>query len=823
MRIRNKLILMLAIPLAALALVGALGFRDQSSTAQQVSSALRSDGVVQSLNLSIKAIGVERLAYVSNTIGPEVDELRQATDGELAQTQELAAAEGLPGVQAAASNAVADLAAARSNGDRAATLRAMNETTATLRSTRSLVTVEYPSQDSFAEATSINYAVDVVDRQDSIWLEYIVADEITPDLAKRVAMEDVATRLLRTQLIDIAPESHIGPLNASLASEADKNIERMAIAAADLFARSEPQLADDQALAAVIASHDDWYGHAVMLQNDVAANLADRATAAEGRQNLFALLGTLGLLVLFGLIYVVYRSVVEPLNELLDGAEKVAHDRLPSVVSELRTMGSNDSAATLEPLPRRSDDELGSLVDAFNDVQLTAFDLAVEQARSRRNIAEMFVNLGRRNQKLLQRMLDVLSELEVDETDADKLERLFQLDHMTTRMRRNAESLLVVAGTTTPRQWAKSVPAADVVRSALAEVQEYQRIDVLLIAEAPMAGAVITDVAHLLAELLENSLQFSEPESRVSVAARWTNDGYRIMITDQGFGMTAAELAEHNSLIANPPPPDQAPTRFLGLFVVGHLAVRHDINVVLSEGADGGTQAWVTIPAALMTDRQGTERPAALPALDSGEASTTVVGAQLSNATLAPIAQAAAHLETEITAGDLPVRGRTLAVEASSAITAAEMAGEAAPAPVAQPELTGDLPVRSSAAPVAPVRSEVPIDFGAAPEQPAYAPSAVVAPEPVANPTPAPEPHTFVEASQPVAEAATYDLPVREPRADFEEFDGFPDELTAPANAASITEPDDVATAASNVGSMFSSFQAGVRQSTRSGGPHPSI
>ncbi len=700
MSIRSKLIMMLAIPLAALAFVGALGFRAQSSAANEASNALAADNVVQDINRAIKAVGAERLAIVADLETVELDQIRAITDTSLATAGQTAAAANLPGVQAAITNATANLVGARSEASVVDRVTEMNDAADELRTVRRRIEVDYPSPDSFAEATSIDMAVDIADRQDAIWLEYIASDTVTPDLAERLAAEVVATELLRQQILDIAPESHIAPLNESLASEADAGVERAAIEALDRFDRGEAPLADAPTLEAVIASHEDWYGHAVMLQDDVSANLAQRATDAESRQNLFALLGTLGLLVLFGLIYVVYRSVVRPLNDLLEGAEQVALHKLPSVVSELRLIGSSDADVVLDPLPRQTDDELGSLVDAFNDVQLTAFDLAVEQARSRRNIAEMFVNLGRRNQKLLQRMLNVLSDLEQDEKDGDKLERLFELDHMTTRMRRNAESLLVVAGTKTPRQWAKPVPAADVVRSALAEVQEYQRVDVMEIAEAPMAGNAVTDVTHLLAELLENSLQFSEPDSRVTVAARWHEAGYRIVVSDLGFGMSDEELAEHNNLIANPPAPDQAPTRFLGLFVVGHLAARHGIEVVLSDGTVAGTDARITIPTTVMSDvADPSKARVAIDAGDSGLdahlASDIDFDAELSKLT----AEAAAEAEANENAAGfgldaLPRRGQ----------------------PADEINLT-DLPTRN----VAPVEKlPAPVDFDATPEPSAF-------------------------------------------------------------------------------------------------------
>ena len=600
MSIRNKLILMLAVPLAALGVVGALGFRAQSTTALDASVALEQDAIVQSLNRSVKAIGGERLALVEggDNAADTLVERRVETDAALTESLDTAAQLELTEVQNTVQAAITDLAALRATGDPVG----IGAITASLREARDSVDVDYPTQSSFALATSVDIAVDIADRQDSIWIEYIASDDVSTDLASRLQSEVGTTDLLREQIVDIAPNERASRITTTLAGQAEADLRRVGNDAISLFNRNEANLPDAPTFVTVAQSHDAWHGHAIALQNDLVGELSALSNDAQASQNLFALLASVGLLVLFGLIYVVYHSVVTPLNQLLKGAEAVASDRLPSVVAELRTMGSSDADVQLDPLPRESNDELGALVDAFNDVQLTAFDLAVEQARSRRNIAEMFVNLGRRNQKLLQRMLDVISDLEHDEQNAAKLEQLFELEHMTTRMRRNAESLLVVAGTTSPRQWAKPVPAADVVRSALAEVQDYHRIDVLGLAEAPMAGNAVADVTHLLAELLENSLQFSEPESRVSISSRWIDGNYRIVITDQGFGMTPAEMNENNALIANPPPPDQAPTRFLGLFVVGHLAKRHDIDVTLTDATIGGTDARITIPASMMTE-----------------------------------------------------------------------------------------------------------------------------------------------------------------------------------------------------------------------------
>lgn len=892
MNIRTKLILMLALPLLALAVVGAVGFRSQSAVANTATESQEDDAVVQSFNRAIKAIGAERLAIAQDISNRA--ELRFESDQSLLDIIRVANdANQLTAVEDVIDDVTSNLNAGRLSRVFAVTIDEFNEANDTLRTARDGFEVAYPNQQSFAEAASINLAVDIAERQDAVWLEYIAVEDIPTELADQLRVEATATDVLRREIVDLAPENHTASLNATLAGDADVTIRQTAQLAIDRIADARPTLDSATVLDAVADSHEDWYGHAVALQADVEANLDDVAATAVSRQNLFALLGTLGLLVIFGLVYVVYHSVVTPLNKLLSGAEAVASDHLPTAVDELRTMGSDDSSVRLEPLPRENDDELGALVDAFNDVQLTAFDLAVEQARSRRNIAEMFVNLGRRNQKLLQRMLDVISTLENDEQNAGKLEKLFELDHMTTRMRRNAESLLVVAGTTSPRQWSKPVPAADVVRSALAEVQDYHRIDVLGLAEAPMAGNAVADVTHMLAELLENSLQFSEPESRVSISSRWTDGNYRIVITDQGFGMTPVEMDENNALIANPPPPDQAPTRFLGLFVVGHLAKRHGIGVSLSDATIGGTDARITIPASMMTesspaeqgllsgdlptrdaDDEGLESDTHLD-LDAELAKLTAETEELREAELA----AEASLDTDVFAAtdaddeapavapasdtEQPVEGQvevftgesneprvgndtttftgmTSDAPAQPQTDAFANATAAAPAPPAATPAPSEATTFASAATAAPARGETNIDFGQAPELPKLeklpprppsslgdlpirnsAPVAVApvaeAPAPVAAPAPA-APAPAAPAPAPAAnELTATGLPQRTPRATLQNIDGIAPAPAAPAQPAPAApaapaEAQDVTSAAANVGSMFSAFQAGVQR-----------
>ena len=220
----------------------------------------------------------------------------------------------------------------------------------------------------------------------------------------------------------------------------------------------------------------------------------------------------------------------------------------------------------------------------------------------RRNISDSYINLGRRNQNLLSRQLDFITELERNETDPDSLEGLFRLDHLATRMRRNAESLLVLAGIEPPRQWSAPVRLADVVRAALGEVEDYQRCVVRHLEPASVTGAVAADLAHVLAELIENALSFSPPDHSVEVKGRLTTSGYTVAITDNGLGMAAEDVERANRRLAGKESFTVAPSRYLGHYVAGHLASRLDIVVELQDSPAGGITARVDVPMGLLAD-----------------------------------------------------------------------------------------------------------------------------------------------------------------------------------------------------------------------------
>jgi PAS domain S-box-containing protein len=239
-----------------------------------------------------------------------------------------------------------------------------------------------------------------------------------------------------------------------------------------------------------------------------------------------------------------------------------------------------------------------------------------EQAALRQSISDLLHNLARRSQGLVDRQLELIDELERNEVDPDRLQELFRMDHLATRMRRNVENLIVLSGVDQRRRWSESVPLRDVVEAAVAEVEEYSRVQVAGIDDLTLAGHAASDVAHLVAELVENATSFSSPTTRVEVSGGFTGNGYVIEIEDHGIGMSDAELDEVNRRLAEPLAADVAVSRMMGFHVVGRLAARHGIRVQLRHCWFGGVTALVLLPAVLL-DSAG-EHPAMAPPVPAG-------------------------------------------------------------------------------------------------------------------------------------------------------------------------------------------------------------
>jgi len=349
----------------------------------------------------------------------------------------------------------------------------------------------------------------------------------------------------------------------------------------------------------------------------VDASRADE-TAARTRAAVDAA-GVLVVLILaIGLSLVVVRSLLRPLGLLRSSAEEVAHSQLPGVVERLQRAEPVDLNAETRPIGIADRDEIGQVARAFDAVHSTAVRVAAEQAALRRSVADMFLSLGRRLQALVHRQLELLDELERTEADPQQLRSLFRLDHLATRMRRNAENLLVLSGAEPVRRWSDPVPLPRVIRAASAEIEDYNRVGVMPMAEVRVVGHAVSDVVHLLAELIENAAAFSPPGTRVQVAGEPAAHGYLLEIEDQGIGMSDAELEEANEQLARPASIDLAGAQRLGFYVVGRLAARHGVKVRLRRSWFGGVAALVLLPSALLggpeTDLEPARgRPAAQP------------------------------------------------------------------------------------------------------------------------------------------------------------------------------------------------------------------
>ncbi|KQX32138.1 histidine kinase [Streptomyces sp. Root63] len=357
-----------------------------------------------------------------------------------------------------------------------------------------------------------------------------------------------------------------------------------------------------------VRSYLDWYDQSTIkikaMETIEATLLSDmEAKARELRQasQREAIVNGAVILVVLGVslvgAFVVARSMIRSLRRLQDTATRVAQDRLPELVKQLSETDPQDVDTSVESVGVHSRDEIGQVAAAFDDVHREAVRLAAEQALLRGNVNAMFTNLSRRSQGLIQRQLSLISELESREADPDQLSSLFKLDHLATRMRRNGENLLVLAGEEPGRRWTRPVPLVDVLRAAASEVEQYERIELSAVPATEVAGRVVNDLVHLLAELLENATSFSSPQTKVKVTGHALPDGRVLVeIHDTGIGLSPEDLAAINERLAQPPTVDVSVSRRMGLFVVGRLSLRHGIRIQLRPSDSGGTTALVMLP-----------------------------------------------------------------------------------------------------------------------------------------------------------------------------------------------------------------------------------
>lgn len=346
------------------------------------------------------------------------------------------------------------------------------------------------------------------------------------------------------------------------------------------------------------------------LLREVERDVVSDAVAQAQERSLGQLQRTLAvagivMIVVLGAVFasvMVGRSIARSLRMLRVQALQVAQFDLPQTLERLRTVQAGIPEIKVPPAAVQSADEVGEVAEAFVAVHRSAVDVALEQAAMRRNVNAMFVNLARRSQVLVERQLELLDELERKENDPEQLEHLFKLDHLAARMRRNDESLLVLAGTESSRRWSQPVGLPTVMLAAIAEIEDYPRVRHEAPEDLYVLGHAVGDLVHLLAELLENATVFSPPYTEVRMTARPEPDrSVTIEIVDDGLGLTEQALAQLNEMLERPPAADVAASERMGLFVVSHLAARQGIRVRLHSSGRGAVAA-VSVPASLFTE-----------------------------------------------------------------------------------------------------------------------------------------------------------------------------------------------------------------------------
>ncbi|WP_344888243.1 sensor histidine kinase [Streptosporangium longisporum] len=351
------------------------------------------------------------------------------------------------------------------------------------------------------------------------------------------------------------------------------------------------------------------------VERGLSAAVVARSQEMESAEQRSAIISGAAILVLLVLILLITAwvagTLVRPLRKLRSEALEVAGSRLPETVRVLRESGDHAPDIEVPSIGVVSRDEIGEVARAFDEVHREAIRLAGDEARLRSNINAMFVNLSRRTQSLVERQIDLIDDLEQGEQDEGRLGSLFKLDHLATRMRRNSENLLVLAGQEQNRRWSEPVPLSDVVRASLSEVENYERVNLRVESGTLIIGQAVNDIVHLVAELVENAIFFSPQDTKITVTSNGNEMGAVILaVTDSGIGMSDEELAEANRRLAEPPAVDLSVSRRMGLFVVGRLAMRHGIRVQLRRPDTGGLSAVVLLPAQVVAQATATPAPA---------------------------------------------------------------------------------------------------------------------------------------------------------------------------------------------------------------------
>ena len=640
-RVRSRLLLLVLLPTLAAVILGGVSVVASARSAQayqRVEQFSRLGGKITNLVQALQAEREDTIRYVTTGLAgggrgspgtagsPQLAVLAQdhrATDQLAAQVRSRAATIGssYPAVAQqearGAITAIDGLPALRNvaTSTRIPSLAVIQEYAATISQLLALEgEIATGSNDAALADTArvvglISASKEAVSQQQAI-----LTSALTPDLvganqfqpgqlsAINAAQAEQQADLAQFSLTATSSQRHLydSDLSSALADRAQAQIQQaIALAQGGGSSAENPAFTNAASgsayLVASLHSVEQGLMNSVIAQSGSLRGKAITAALIEA----FAVIVVLALALLFTVA--LGRSMTRPLHQLRTGALEVAGERLPETV-RLMSGGGGDAPPEVPPIDVDSTDEIGEVARAFDQVHREAVRLAANEAALRGNINAMFVNLSRRSQTLVERQIRLIDDLEQGEQDSERLSNLFQMDHLATRMRRNSENLLVLAGHELSKRWSEPVALVNVLRAAVSEIEHYERVVPDIQPGISVRGQAVNDVVHLLSELAENATAFSSAESLVHVSGYSLNSGGVLLdITDQGVGMGAEEIAHANWRLDNPPVVDVAVSRRMGLFVVARLAARHGIHVRLRPASKGGLTALVWLPDEVIT------------------------------------------------------------------------------------------------------------------------------------------------------------------------------------------------------------------------------
>ncbi len=586
--VRTKISVVLLLPVLVAVALAEIRIQGELDRATQLSAARDRLPVLHDTIGLTESLGQEMVAAVAVPAGAP-SAITAAVDAKVAAIQRDTGFAPLPGDSGRALNtALGKLAGIRAagaaNGDTRTKAAGYNDIIATLGD---LVPETVP--DDVAGTAEVARV-----------LVHLRAELATEETYARAALNSPADASLRPAAIQTAAEQEV------LAEQAEHQLTGTLLARFKTATEGAEDRLDPTA-ASLSSIAKETTGVTAVL-NDVTAKLASDVSAAadDARSDslrdtalvLGALLGALAIALL------VVRSLVTPVRRLRAAALHAANEALPETVRQVREGTEVDWRAVPE-VGVRTNEEIGQLASAFDDMHREAVRLAVEQADLRKQVSEMFMTLSRRSQSLVEQQLTIIEDLESGEQDPRRLDELFRIDHIATRLRRNGENLHVLAGGRPVRHGREPVPTRDLLRAATSEVKDYRRVALGNAPRGSVQPEAAADVVHILAELLENATRFSPPEHKVALTAdRGADGGLLIEVVDQGLGMSPEELTTANARLAAAATVGPETTRRMGLFVVGRLAALHGVTVRLRATAPGvrhaGVTASVHVPGALV-------------------------------------------------------------------------------------------------------------------------------------------------------------------------------------------------------------------------------